>query len=269
MGHINSFSSLQKTRVGGLDTAVLTRAELAELMVRDCKERSDSSLPKLVFSSNGQGVALAGRDPNFAAVMRSADVIHADGMSVVIASKLLTPFPLPERISTTDFFDAAAEVAMQQGLSFFFLGGNELQNARVVEVVQKRYPGLIITGRRNGYFRAEEESEICTQIRESGTDVLWVALGKPLQEQWSLRNRDNLQGVAWIKTCGGLYGHIVGDEKRAPVWMQNYGLEWLYRVIQNPRRLWWRYLVTNPQSLWRMIVASGNVNSQEIPSDPR
>src|SRR5687767_8685751 len=116
--------------VGGFPTIRATREEFAALMVRDCiaNRQKPHTLPKLVFSSNGQGISLAGTDPTFADAMSRADVIHADGMSVVIASRLLTKRPLPERICTTDFFHNAASAAVRSGLSFFLLGGTESQN---------------------------------------------------------------------------------------------------------------------------------------------
>lgn len=240
----------QTTRVGGFQTLRTTRRQLAARMVADCKDRNPSATPKLVFSSNGQGIALAAQDAEFARIMAEADVIHADGMSVVIGSKILTKQPLPERVATTDFFEDAVAEAIANDLSFFFFGGTEEQNARAVDVVRQRYPTLTIAGRRNGYFKAEEEAEICRMVRDSGTDVLWVALGKPLQEKWAVRHRQDLAGVGWIKTCGGLFGHLVGDERRAPKWMQQLGFEWFYRVWQDPKRLGWRYLTTNPYAMW-------------------
>jgi exopolysaccharide biosynthesis WecB/TagA/CpsF family protein len=248
-----AIGTTETTRVGGFNTLRTTRRGLAEMMVADCRKRDSLVGPKLIFSSNGQGIALAAQDADFARTMDAADVIHADGMSVVISSRLLTKKPLPERVATTDFFEDAVEKAIEAGLSFYFLGGTESQNAKAVEVVRERYPALKIAGRRNGYFKPEDDIDICNAIRESGTDVLWVALGKPLQEKWSVRNRKNLAGVGWIKTCGGLFGHLVGDEKRAPRWMQRLGLEWLYRVWQDPRRLAWRYLTTNPYAMWSIV----------------
>lgn len=245
------------TRVGGFHTLRVTRRGLAARMVADCKGRNPQSHPKLVFSSNGQGIALAAQDPDFARAMSAADLIHADGMSVVVGSRLLTRHPLPERVATTDFFEEAVREAIANDLSFFFFGGTEAQNVRVVEVVRERYPALKIAGRKNGYFEPEDEAEICRTIRESGTDILWVALGKPLQEKWAFEHCRDLAGVGWVKTCGGLFGHLIGDEKRAPRWMQQLGFEWMYRLLQNPRRLWLRYLVTNPQSIWQMIRCSG------------
>ncbi|WP_333838351.1 WecB/TagA/CpsF family glycosyltransferase [Novosphingobium sp.] len=246
---------LARAVVGGLPTLQITRPAFADLMVADCKKAQlsrDKAMPKLVFSSNGQGVALAGQDPKFRDVMLKATWIHADGQSVVFASRL-TKAPLPERIATTDFFHDAAEAAVQHNLSFFVLGGSESQNERAVEQMLTLYPGLKVVGRRNGYFRPDEEDAICADIRASGADVLWVGLGKPLQEHWCVRNAAKLKGVGWIKTCGGLYGFLSGDSPRAPNWMQDLCLEWLFRTLQDPKRLVWRYLTTNPYSLYRLL----------------
>lgn len=241
--------------IGGLPTVGVSRSDLAQMMVFDCLSARSSSgkqLPKLVFSSNGQGVALANTDSEFRDVMLGANWIHADGQSVVAASRF-TKLPLPERVATTDFFHDAAKAAEKAGLSFYFLGANERQNAAAVDQVRKLYPELQIAGRRNGFFRADEEAGICAEIVASGADILWVALGKPLQEQWCVRNKDILTGVGWIKTCGGLYEFLAGEAPRAPIWMQNAGFEWLYRAIRDPSRLAFRYLKTNPLSFYFLL----------------
>lgn len=242
--------------IGGFKTIIATRKGLAEIMVSDCKGREPDSLPKLVFSSNGQGIAFAANDPAFAKAMNDADIVHADGMSVVSASRRWTKTPLPERICTTDFFEDAVDAAIKAELSFYFFGGSQFQNDNAIAEIRRRYPSLKIAGSRHGFFRAEEEDAICADIRASGADVLWVALGKPLQEFWSTRNREKLKGVGWIKTCGGLYGYLAGEEKRAPLWMREAGLEWVYRIMQNPKRLIWRYAVTNPHAYWCMYRAA-------------
>jgi exopolysaccharide biosynthesis WecB/TagA/CpsF family protein len=241
--------------VGGFPTIRATRDELAALMVRDCiaTRQEPETLPKLVFSSNGQGISLAGSDPSFADAMSRADVIHADGMSVVIASRVLTKRPLPERICTTDFFHNAASAAMDAGLSFFLLGGTESQNEAAYEAVRSQYPELRLAGRHHGFIDERGDEHVCKKIVASRADVLWVALGKPRQEFWSVRNRHRLAGVGWIKTCGGLFSYITNDVPRAPAWMRDHSLEWLYRVMQEPTRLSMRYLLTNPHSLYRMV----------------
>src|SRR5690606_39028686 len=144
-------------------------------------------LPRLVFSSNAQGIALAGQDKQFARTMAQADIVHADGMPVVMASRF-TRTPLPERICTTDFFVDAAAAANASGLRFFMLGGTEAQNQAVVQAIHRDHPQLAVVGRHHGYFGRERDEEICGMIRASGADVLWVAMGKPLQEEWSVRN---------------------------------------------------------------------------------
>jgi exopolysaccharide biosynthesis WecB/TagA/CpsF family protein len=244
-----------RVRLGGLHTAVIGGAALAELMVTDCllaREAAGSVDPVVVFSSNGQGIALAADDPEFAAAMAAADIIHADGQSVVHASRL-TAHPLPERVATTDFFHNAARAATAHGLRFFLLGASEEQNRAAAEAIARDYPHLEVVGRQHGYFDADEDEEICRRIVESGADVLWVALGKPRQELWSIRNRERLRGVGWVKTCGGLYAFLAGDSPRAPRWMQRVGLEWLYRAFDDPKRLAWRYITTNPRAAWLLL----------------
>lgn len=242
-------------KVGGFETVSVTRARLADIMVADCvaaRKAGACWIPKTVFSSNGQGVALAGRNAAFARVMDAADAIHADGMSIVKASRR-TRMPLPERIATTDFFHDAVRAACAHGLRFFMLGASESQNAAAVAKIEKSYPELQIAGRHHGYFSDAESGAVCDIIRASRADVLWVALGKPRQEFWSIANRERLAGVGWIKTCGGLYAFLTGDAPRAPLWMQNAGLEWLYRTMDDPKRLAWRYLTTNPYALYRLM----------------
>lgn len=244
-----------QVHVGGFDTVSCSRLEFAELMLDDClraRAEGGSWLPKLVFSSNGQGLALAGRSPEFMEVMSQADIVHADGMPVVFASKR-TEAPLPERIPTTDFFHDAARIAELHGLRFFMLGATEDQNAAAVDAIRARYPDLRIVGRHHGYFGEDEDEAICRMIRGSRADVLWIALGKPRQEEWCLRNRELLRGVGWLKTCGGLYAFLAGDAPRAPGWMQRTGLEWLFRLLDDPKRLAWRYLTTNPYAFYRLV----------------
>lgn len=257
----NAGHPFRNVNIGGLPTAAITAEEMAGQMVADCvlareaRTKGQPLLPKLIFSSNGQGVSLANDNAAFHATMLEADIIHADGMSVVFASRLIGK-PLPERIATTDFFHDAARAASLTGLRFFMLGASEVQSERACEAVKLAYPDLEIVGRRNGYFSQEEEADVCAQICASGADVLWIALGKPKQENFCVRNRELLRGVGWLKTCGGLYAFLAGEDKRAPKWMQSAGLEWAYRTFQDPRRLAWRYLTTNPRAFAAMLRSS-------------
>lgn len=240
--------------VGGVKIACLSRTDLADLMVEDCVAARGKTgrTAKLVFSANGNSIARAAVDTEFRAQYGEGDIIHADGQPVVLASRLLTEAPIPERSATTDYFLDAAEAAAKAGLSFYLLGATEAVNARCAELLTQRYPGLKIAGRRNGYFGRDEEAAICEEIAASGADVIWVGLGVPLEHGFCTRNKHRFR-AGWVVTCGGCFNFVTGDYSRAPAWMQAAGLEWLFRVLREPRRLFWRYAVTNPRAVFLML----------------
>ena len=159
-----------RVRVGGVKTARLSRKDLLAQMVADCANaRIDARhIPKLVFTANGQTVALAATDRSFREALDEADIVHADGQPIVLASRWLTGTPIPERSATTDFIHDAAQAAEDHGLRFYLLGGTEEVNARCAEILQRRYPRLAIAGRRNGYFARSDERAICDEIERSG-----------------------------------------------------------------------------------------------------
>jgi exopolysaccharide biosynthesis WecB/TagA/CpsF family protein len=247
--------SCEQVIIGGLPVARLTAAELAHIMVHDCLEaRQKEQLPKLVFSSNGQCISLAGSSPEFSDTIKRADIIHADGMSVVLASWLLGRKSLPERVATTDFFHVAAKSGETNGLRFYLLGGQEEINAKAYARAKQLYPKLHWVGRHHGYFAGHEVDVLCEKIRATKPDVLWVGLGRPGQENFAVQNCEKLVGIGWIKTCGGLFDFMAGEKKRAPVWMQHAGFEWAWRMIQEPQRLIPRYAFTNLHALWRLVL---------------
>jgi exopolysaccharide biosynthesis WecB/TagA/CpsF family protein len=233
--------------VGGLKTARLSRKDMLAQMVADCADARvyAAHRTKLVFTANGHSVALAATRGAFHDLLEAADIIHADGQPVVLASRLLTHTPIPERSATTDFIHDAAFAAQRHGLRFYLLGGTEDVNARCADILRETYPGLIIAGRRNGYFAQSEEAAICEEINRSCADVVWVGLGVPLEQEFSVRNRDRLT-AGWLVTSGGCFNFVTGDCARAPRWMQAASLEWLHRLWREPKRLGLRYALTNP-----------------------
>jgi len=244
--------------VGGIRTACLSRQQLTRLMIGDCiAARGGKRRPKLVFASNGHAIALAATNAQFRQYFASANLTHADGQPVVLASKLLTSHPIPERSATTDFIHDAAAAASESRLSFFLLGATERVNARCARALAYLYPGLQMAGRRHGYFKPEDEDALCEAINASGADVLWVGLGVPLEYEFCIRNRHRLN-VGWIVTCGGCFNFVTGDYTRAPDWMQRFGLEWFYRLLREPRRLFWRYAVTNPLAIFALLTRTGS-----------
>jgi exopolysaccharide biosynthesis WecB/TagA/CpsF family protein len=242
--------------IGGLRTACISRAGLIAQMIDDCvAARATHANPQLIFTSNGHSISLAATDAEFRRLLDAADMIHADGQPVVMASKL-TRTPIPERSATTDLIHDAAAAARIHGLRFYLLGATEEINARASGILERTYPGLVIAGRRHGYFHRGEEAAICDEINRVEADVIWVGLGVPFEQAFAVRNKGRLR-AGWLVTAGGCFNFVAGDYKRAPRWMQQVGLEWLYRLWREPRRLFWRYAVTNPHAIYLMLTRSG------------
>lgn len=226
------------------------------LVVQAISARGQKARPYYSTSANGQVIALAAKDEEFKSLVMSADEIHADGMPMVLLSRLLTRNPIRERVATTDLVHAVAAEAELAGLSFYFLGGTPEVSQRAVECMRQKYPKLIFAGASDGYFSAEQEASIAEDIARLKPDFLWIGLGVPLEQQFVARHIETLRGVGVIKTSGGLFDFLAGKNRRAPRWMQNVGLEWVYRTILEPRRLAFRYLSTNPVALQQLLTNS-------------
>ena len=249
--------------VGGIKTACLSRKDLTRKMLADClaARPMDNPRPQLIFAVNGHAIALAARDESFRRIHEEADLIHADGQAAVFASRLLTGTPIPERSATTDFIHDAAKAAADHGLRFYLLGATEEANEKAACALVKSYPGLQIAGRRHGYFSPLDEDDICDEINITRPDVIWLGLSVPLEYEFAVRNRSRLH-AGWLVTCGGCFNFLSGSYKRAPYWMQAIGLEWLHRLCQEPRRLFWRYAVTNPLATFLLLTRTGNLPAE-------
>jgi N-acetylglucosaminyldiphosphoundecaprenol N-acetyl-beta-D-mannosaminyltransferase len=175
----------------------------------------------------------------------TADIVGADGVPVVWASRLLGS-PLPGRVNGTDLMLKLLEKSDQKGYRIFFFGAQAEVLDRVLHVVRTTYPGVQIAGAQHGYFTEEEESDIVRRIQTSQADILFIAFGTPKKELWVQKYLQEM-GVSVVHGVGGSFDVLAGALPRAPLWMQRSGLEWLFRLWQEPRRLWQRYLVTNTQ----------------------
>ncbi len=254
--------------LGGLKTACLTRDELSRLMLVDSLKARGEKIhpPKLVFASNGHAIALSAQDAGFRETFARADLIHADGQASVFASRFLTNTPVPERSATTDFIHDAARIGAAHGLRFFLLGATEEANAEAARILSETYPGLAIVGRLHGYFSEYDEDEIVDEINLTQPDVIWVGLSVPREYEFAVHNRQRLK-AGWLVTCGGCFNFVTGAYKRAPQWMQAAGLEWLYRLAREPRRLFWRYAVTNPLALFLLLTRTQVLAEPEAQAD--
>jgi N-acetylglucosaminyldiphosphoundecaprenol N-acetyl-beta-D-mannosaminyltransferase len=241
--------------IAGIPTIRATRTELAALMVHEHASVRAGKLtsPRIVVSSNGTVIANFHRDPTYRALLLQAHIIDADGMPLVIASRMFCKKPLTERVATTDFIHDAARAAVATGIRFYFLGGQPGVADIAARNLKLKYPGLQIVGVHDGYFSLDDEPDICADICRNQADVLWVGLGSPKQEAFVIRNQHRLTGLTWLRTCGGLFDHVAGRFKRAPQWMQSAGLEWIYRAVQEPMRLGPRYITTNPVAAYHLL----------------
>jgi N-acetylglucosaminyldiphosphoundecaprenol N-acetyl-beta-D-mannosaminyltransferase len=237
--------------VGGIPTSTLGRQDFTQLILAECTAPGQER-PLLLFDINGQGIAMAARSPEYRGHLLSADIIHADGQPIVIASRVLTDKPIVERSATTDLFVDVIAASVGTGIGHFLLGGTEQTSADCAAKLETRFPGLALSGRRNGFFSREEEDAVIAEINASGAEIVWVGMGKPREQAFCVRNRDRIK-ARWLITCGGCFNFVTGSYRRAPGWMQAAGLEWLHRMILNPRRLAMRYLVTNPIAVYHLL----------------
>jgi N-acetylglucosaminyldiphosphoundecaprenol N-acetyl-beta-D-mannosaminyltransferase len=176
--------------------------------------------------------------------VNESDLINADGQAVVWASKILGK-PLKERVAGIDLMTSLVELAHEKQYKIFFFGAKEQSVKSVVDKYTKQYSSNIIAGYRNGYFKKEEEQDIAREIANSGANILFVAISSPTKENFLYENKELLKKVNFVMGVGGSFDVVAGRVKRAPLWMQNIGLEWFYRFSQEPRRMWKRYLIGN------------------------
>lgn len=183
----------------------------------------------------------ARRDPALRQVINDCALINVDGMPVVWASRLLGR-PLKERVAGVDLFEAIMARAARKGWRIFLLGAREEIVSRVRLLYEAKYPGLRIAGHRNGYWKPEEEAQVVQQIADARADILFVAISSPKKEQFLAQHQARMK-VPFAMGVGGTFDVAAGHVKRAPLWMQRTGLEWFYRFLQEPRRMFRRYFI--------------------------
>jgi N-acetylglucosaminyldiphosphoundecaprenol N-acetyl-beta-D-mannosaminyltransferase len=222
-----------------VDTVDLDQAVDRALSWIDCPQRRSHT----IVTVNVAILMMMRQDPRLAESVHAADMVVADGTPLVWVS----PWggdPVPHRVTGVDLMMELLRVGNERGLSVFLLGTTQERLDALVRVVHERYPGVRIAGSRNGYFTREQDAEVTAQIRESCADVLLMGMPAPMKEIWSEQQRDALHTPV-ILGVGGAFDVLAGYVKRAPVPLQRAGLEWAWRLMLEPRKLWRRYLVTN------------------------
>jgi N-acetylglucosaminyldiphosphoundecaprenol N-acetyl-beta-D-mannosaminyltransferase len=231
---------------------LLTQLSL-EGVVAKAEEFISSKKPHYIAVVNVAKLIKVRFDPELKKSILAADLIGVDGVPILWASQLLGT-PLPGRVNGTDLMYKLLEKGDSKGYRIFFFGAKEEVLQRVLEVVRKDYPGVKIAGFHHGYFTSAEESAILSKIREAQADILFMAFGTPKKELWVKRYLDSM-GVPVVHGVGGSFDVLAGVIPRAPLWMQRMGLEWLFRLSQEPRRMWRRYLVTNTLFIILLLLA--------------
>jgi len=212
-------------------------------------------VPRQHVVINVSKVVAMRKDTQLRDIIASCDMINVDGMPIIWASRLLG-IPLPCRVAGVDLFQNLIKTCAEKGYRPFFFGAEETVVKQVVQTYRELYPALEIAGYRNGYYASEDESSIAELIRESGADMLFVGFSSPRKEKF-LNQWMPVMGVPFCMGVGGSFDIVAGKTRRAPKWMQEAGLEWFYRLVQEPRRMWKRYAKSNPvfigMVLWALL----------------
>ncbi len=208
---------------------------------------------ELVLNVNVNAINQALEHPFMKELLNRAGIVFCDGYGVILGARILGAV-IPERITYADWMWSLSALSEREGFSFFFLGAREGIAALAADRLRERYPSLKIAGIRSGYFAktGRENEEVIDLINRSGPDILVLGLGMPLQERWLTDNWTKIDARIAL-TGGGCFDFISGTVKRAPRWMADNGLEWFYRLMLEPRRMFTRYVIGNPLFLLRVI----------------
>ena len=211
----------------------VTREEARQRVAEILKQ---GQRPHAIFASNPEKNFSIPRDPVLYKIFEQADLLLPDGVGMVWAARLLYGARL-ERVPGVEFMEDICKLAAQEGHKIFVYGAKEEVNRQAVEVLQQRYPGLMVAGRVHGYLEPERLPDLLRQINDSGAAILFLALGSPKQERWYAAHRGSLENIRIVQGIGGTLDTIGGKVSRAPAVWQKYSAEWLYRLLKEPKRI--------------------------------
>ncbi len=251
MNSSSSSNSTKRCHLLGIPVDGLTVKELNEAILALVRNRKHA----LVLNVNVHAMNLAVERPWFADLLRQAEIVFCDGAGVRLGA-YLKGHRLPPRITYADWMWSLAAFASDHGLSLYFLGGCAGVAAQAAAALQGVHPRLKIAGTHHGYFDktagCAESAEVIVEVNRLKPDILIVGFGMPVQEQWLAEHWDQLETHVAL-TGGAAFDYVSGELRRPPKWMQLVGLEWLGRMLIEPRRLWRRYVLGNPLFFARLI----------------
>ena len=211
----------------------------------------------LINTINAHSYNVARKDELFAEALTKGDYLIPDGMSVVKACKWLHAKSQPkERIAGADLFEFEMNKLNEKGGTVMFMGSSEKTLAKIVQQAARVYPNLKVVTYSPPYkpeFNDEDNKDIINAINTANPDLLWIGMTAPKQEKWTYSHWNDLHIHCHVGTIGAVFDFFAGNTKRAPQWWQEHGLEWLYRLIKEPRRMWRRYIIGNTVFLWHML----------------
>ncbi len=216
-----------------------------------CVERIEAGAPTQLAFVNPDCLNQAYSNAEYRRVLHRAERVLPDGIGLQLAARMLGK-RMAANVNGTDLFPRLCARLAETGHSIFLLGARDGIAAAAAKEMQRRFPELQVAGSHHGYFGEQDESAVIEAINASGADVLLVAMGAPRQECWLARNADALQPVLRMGV-GGLFDFYSGRIPRAPLWMREIGMEWVWRLVQEPTRMWRRYVIGNPLFLWRVL----------------
>ncbi len=213
--------------------------------------------PHMVVTANSEMIIAANYDPLLGHILERADLVVPDGIGVVLASRIHGQ-PFPQRIPGVDLMYQLLQHGHREGWKFYLLGAAPGVAEQAAAAIAESFPGIQIVGCRDGFFSRDDEEALLKDLRSSGADILFLAMGVPRQEKWAAAHLGSL-GIPVAMGVGGSFNIWAGVDRRAPKWMQSVGLEWLYRLLRQPQR--WKRAGALPQFallvLWERIRGRG------------
>jgi N-acetylglucosaminyldiphosphoundecaprenol N-acetyl-beta-D-mannosaminyltransferase len=250
----------------GIGVSAITMADALAWIDRWIARRAN----QYICVTGVHGVMESQLDPALRVIHNRAGLVTPDGMPLVWISRLRGHRGV-ERVYGPDLMLACCEASVVKGYRHFFYGGAADVPERLAERLQKRFPGLQIAGQWSPPFReltTFEEGEVVERINAAQPDIVWIGLSTPKQERWMARYVGRISAPVLIGV-GAAFDMHAGVKKQAPRWMQRSGLEWLFRLGAEPRRLWRRYLINNPWFAWRLLLQWTGVARHDLDAGTR
>ncbi len=244
---------MNRIKINGCSVSNLSLNELLTTIKQNILN-TKKDIPSIMLSANIHSINQAHKYPWLKNLINEAEIVRNDSAGIQFAGKILGT-PIKERLTWADFGWDLAAFCEKEGLTQYFLGNKPGIAEKAKAKLQEKHPNLKVVGTHHGYFEKEgdENEKVVQEINSLKPDILIVGFGMPLQERWIRDNREKLD-VGIIMTGGNCFTFLAGEESRAPKWMHENGLEWLYRFLKEPRRMFSRYIIGNPLFLFRVLL---------------